>query len=56
MLLLADRERALARRLGVPGELYGAVRRLLRDLIDNRTIHFARPGIDLGIREEKDEA
>jgi len=56
VLLLADRERAQARRLVVPGELYGAVRRLLRDLIDSRTIHFSRPGIDLGIREEKDDA
>lgn len=56
VLLLADRGHGRARRLVVPGELYGAVRRLLRDLMDNRTIHFSRPGIDLGIREEKDEA
>lgn len=56
VLLLADRARARARRLVVPGALYGAVRRLLRDLMDQRTIHFARPGLDLGIREEKDEA
>ena len=56
VLLLADRARARARRLVVPGELYGAARRLLRDLMDRRTIHFSRPGIDLGIREGKDEA
>ncbi len=56
VLLLADRERARALRLVVPGELYGAVRRVLRDLMDRGTIHFSRPGLDLGIREEKDEA
>jgi len=55
VLLLADRERGRARRLIVPGELYGAVRRLLRDLVDRGTIHFSRPGIDLGIRDEKDD-
>jgi hypothetical protein len=56
VLLLADRDGARARRLIVPGQLYGAVRRLLRDLMSNRSIHFSRPGLDLGIREEKDEA
>jgi len=55
VLLLADRKRGRARRLIVPAELHGAVRRLLRDLVDRGTIHFSRPGIDLGMREDKDD-
>ncbi|RPJ79357.1 MAG: hypothetical protein EHM13_13490 [Acidobacteria bacterium] len=55
VLLLASRQGGAARRLLVPGELYGATRRVMRDLIEARTIQFSRPGLDLGLREDKDD-
>jgi hypothetical protein len=55
-LVVISRLRTLARRLAVPLEHYGAARRLLRDKIGEHEIHFAGTGLDLGIRDERDEA
>ena len=54
-LILISRLRNLARRLIVPGDKYGAARRLLRDKIGEHEIHFAGTGLDLGVRDERDE-
>jgi len=56
VLLMASRDGGAARRLVVPSELYGAARRALRDLIEAHIIQLARPGLDLGLREDKDDA
>jgi len=55
-LVVISRLRSLARRLTVPGDKYGAARRLLRDKIGERAIHFTGTGLDLGGRDERDEA
>jgi hypothetical protein len=55
-LILISRLRHLARRLAVPIEHYGAARRLLRDKIGEHEIHFSGTGLDLGVRDERDEA
>ena len=55
-LVLISRLRNLARRLAVPPEHYGAARRLLRDKIGGHEIHFSGTGLDLGARDERDEA
>lgn len=55
-LILISRVRKLARRLTVPGDKYGAARRLLRDKIGEHAIQFTGTGLDLGIRDERDEA
>ena len=55
-LILISRLRHLARRLAVPLEHYGAARRLLRDKIGQHEIHFSGTGLDLGVRDERDEA
>jgi hypothetical protein len=55
-LILISRLRSLARRLIVPGDKYGAARRLLRDKIGERAIHFGGTGLDLGAHDERDEA
>ena len=47
-LILINRVRNLVRRLDVPPEHYGEVRRLLRDKIAARDIYFAGKGFDLG--------
>src|SRR5262245_66328377 len=41
-LLITSRLRNLAQRLRVPGDKYGAARRLLRDKIGDREIHLER--------------
>ncbi len=46
-LVVISRLRNLARRLIVPIENYGAARRLLRDKIAARDIHFTGTGLDL---------
>jgi len=51
-----SRLRNLARHLTVPGDKYGAARRLLRDKIGEHTIHFTGTGLDLGAHDERDEA
>ncbi len=55
-LVVISRLRSLARRLAVPPEHYGAARKLLRDKIGEHEIHFAGTGLDLGTRDERDEA
>jgi hypothetical protein len=55
-LIVISRLRSLARRLIVPGDKYGAARRLLRDKIGEHAIHFTGTGLDLGGRDERDEA
>jgi hypothetical protein len=55
-LIVISRVRNLARRLAVPLEHYGAARRLLRDKIGEHEIHFSGTGLDLGERDERDEA
>ena len=55
-LIVISRLRSLARRLTVPGDKYGAARRLLRDKIGEHAIHFTGTGLDLGDRDERDEA
>jgi len=55
-LIVISRLRNLARRLVVPGDKYGAARRLLRDKIGEHAIHFTGTGLDLGEHDERDEA
>jgi hypothetical protein len=55
-LILISRLRNLARRLTVPGDKYGAARRVLRDKIGEHAIHFSGTGLDLGEHDERDEA
>ncbi|HEV8346763.1 MAG TPA: hypothetical protein VGQ16_09320 [Vicinamibacterales bacterium] len=55
-LIVISRLRNLARRLIVPGDKYGAARRLLRDKIGEHEIHFMGTGLDLGAHDERDEA
>ena len=47
-LVLMHRVRKLVRRLDVPDDHYGEVRRLLRDKIAAHDIHFTGKGFDLG--------
>ena len=53
-LILISRLRSLARRLEVPGTLYGEARRVLRDKIKAHDIRFGGAGLDLGSRDESD--
>jgi hypothetical protein len=55
-LIVISRLRKLARRLTVPGDKYGAARRVLRDKIGEHAIHFTGMGLDLGAHDERDEA
>jgi hypothetical protein len=55
-LVMISRLRNLARRLAVPLEHYGAARKLLRDKIGEREIHFLGTGLDLGAHDERDDA
>ena len=55
-LIVISRLRNLARRLHVPGDKYGAARRLLRDKIGEHAIHFGGTGLDLGEHDERDQA
>lgn len=55
-LLLASRGAGIARSLMVPGHLYGAVRRLLRDRIDANQIRLAGHPLDLGVKDDKEDA
>jgi hypothetical protein len=52
-LLITSRLRSLARRLQVPGDKYGAARRLLRDKIGDREIHLEGTGLNLGGHDER---
>jgi hypothetical protein len=55
-LIVISRLRNLARRLIVPGDRYGAARRILRDKIGAHEIHFTGTGLDLDQHDERDEA
>jgi hypothetical protein len=55
-LIVISRLRKLARKLTVPGDKYGAARRVLRDKIGEHTITFMGTGLDLGVHDERDEA
>ena len=55
-LIVVSRLRNLARRLIVPGDKYGAARRLLRDKIGEHEIHFGGTGLDLGGHDERNDA
>jgi hypothetical protein len=52
-LLIISRLKNLARRLSVPGDKYGAARRLLRDKVGEHEIQFGA-GLDLGRQDERD--
>jgi hypothetical protein len=56
VLLLVAEGGGTARSLVVPGQHYGAVRRLLRDLIARHDIHLAGHGLDLGVKDEREDA
>jgi hypothetical protein len=53
-LVLISHVQSIARRLEVPGHLYGQARRLLRDRIQTRDIHIGGAGLDLGARDDRD--
>jgi hypothetical protein len=53
-LVLISGRRQIARRLEVPGRLYGQARRLLRDKVKTHDIHIGGAGLDLGSRDEED--
>jgi len=56
VLLLASSGGGSARRLTVPGQHYGAARRILRDLIATHVIRPAGHGLDLGVKDEREDA
>jgi hypothetical protein len=56
VLVLASRKGQSAARLAVPGHMFGAVRRLLRDLIARHDIALGETGLHLGLRDERDDA
>ena len=53
-LVLVSHFRSIARRLVIPGPLYGQARRLLRDKVKAHDIHIGGTGLDLGSRDEQD--
>ena len=54
-LVIASREKALARRLRVPGIYLGEVRHFLREKIGDHAIEFdAGPGLHLGTRDTRE--
>jgi hypothetical protein len=53
-LLLISHFRNIARRLEVPGPLYGQARKLLREKIKAQDIHIGGSGLDLGSRDDAD--
>ena len=53
-LMLVSHFRSIARRLEVPGHLYGQARRVLRDKVKAQDIHMGRSGLDLGSRRDED--
>jgi xanthosine utilization system XapX-like protein len=54
-LVIVSRLRNLARRLVVPGIHYAAARRLLRDKIAAHDIQLLHTGLELGVRDERDD-
>ena len=55
VLLLASRRGGTARRLRVPGNLYGQTRRILRDLVTDGRIDLEAGGLGLGERDRRDD-
>ena len=53
-LVLISHFKSIARRLDVPGHLYGQARRLLQDRIKAQEMHMGGAGLDLGSRSEQD--
>jgi hypothetical protein len=53
-LVLISHFKSIARRLDVPGHLYGQARRLLQDRIKSQEMHMGGAGLDLGSRAETD--
>jgi hypothetical protein len=54
VLLLISHFRNIARKLTVPGPLYGQARKLLREKIKAQDIHMGGAGLDLGSRDDTD--
>ena len=54
-LVLISHFKNIARRLEVPGNLYGQARRLLRDRISRHDIQFTGTGLDLGGHDERED-
>jgi len=54
-LILLVKARGAALRLVVPGEQYGAARRVLRDMIASHQIHFDGTGLHLGGHDERED-
>jgi hypothetical protein len=54
-LIIISRLRNLARRLVVPGDKYGAARRLLRDKIREHAIRLVGSGLDLGGHDQRED-
>jgi hypothetical protein len=55
VLLLASRSGGVARRLRVPGPLFGATRRVLRDLVAAGRIELGTAGLGLGERDARED-
>jgi hypothetical protein len=53
-LILISHGNSLARRLDVPGPVYGEARRVLLDRIKAHDIHIGGAGLNLGTRDEGD--
>jgi len=53
-LVLLSKGRGIARRLEVPGHLYGQVRRLLRDRVKAHGVDIGGAGLELGARDARD--
>ena len=53
-LILISHFRNIARRLDVPGNLYGQARRVLQDKVREHTLRIGGSGLDLGARNEGD--
>jgi hypothetical protein len=53
-LVVISRLKSIARRLDVPGNLYGQARKVLRDKVKAHDIHFGGAGLDLGSRDQTD--
>jgi hypothetical protein len=53
-LVLVSHFKQIARKLQIPGNLYGEARRLLRDKIKAHDIHIGGTGLDLGSRGDED--
>ena len=53
-LILIPHVRPVAKRLEVPGHLYGEARRLLQDKVKAQDMHIGGSGLDLGSRREEE--